>query len=441
MSFVPIGKNKNAKGTRGHVLSTQHITEEGDPKEGIVVPLGLPELRIVRQAWQTDGSICVEVLARTEQATCPHCQQICHKIHDRRARKKRDRPLGEHQVQLILWKRRFRCETCQATFTESDSVCGRKRRTTVRLREQVGKQACRQPVAHVAAEALVGPRFVQECFQSMASQTIEHNGGQVDEAGSLPTPRFLGIDEFAVHKGHRYETILCDLEKRRVLEVSAGRTLEEVVALLGRLSAPEAVEAVSMDMSASFRPAVKQCLPHAQIVVDHFHVIQHVMKAFRKVVSSWAHKKEGMILLHRKQYLFLRPSEALTREQQEERARIGTQLPLLEAAWQLKEELRHWYATATAATAKEQLDQWIEKVRKEGPDPMRKALSAFVRWKEEILAFFLFLPTDRLSNGFVEGKNNRTKALMRQAYGYRNRRHLRLRILLGNVTKPLSHSP
>jgi outer membrane protein assembly factor BamB len=61
---------------------------------------------------------------------------------------------------------------------------------------------------------------------------------------------------------------------------------------------------------------------------------------------------------------------------------------------------------------------------------LRKALSAFCNWRQEILAFFDFLPT-RLSNGFVEGKNNRTKALMRQGYGSANRRHLRLRILLG----------
>jgi len=63
------------------------------------------------------------------------------------------------------------------------------------------------------------------------------------------------------------------------------------------------------------------------------------------------------------------------------------------------------------------------------PKELRKALSAFRDWRQEMLAFFDFLPT-RLSNGFVEGKNNRTKALMRQGYGYRNRRHLRLRILL-----------
>ena len=61
---------------------------------------------------------------------------------------------------------------------------------------------------------------------------------------------------------------------------------------------------------------------------------------------------------------------------------------------------------------------------------MRTALSAFRDWRQEILAFFDFLPV-RLSNGFIEGKNNRTKALMRQGYGYRNRHHLRLRILLG----------
>ena len=140
-----------------------------------------------------------------------------------------------------------------------------------------------------------------------------------------------------------------------------------------------------------------------------------------------------MILLHRKQHLFLRAKETLTEQQEQERARIAAHLPSLDVAWQLKEALRSWYATATAADAGAQLDCWLQQVRERGPEPMQKALSAFVHWREEILAFFRFLPTHRLSNGFVEGKNNRTKALMRQAYGYRNRRHLRLRILLGDV--------
>lgn len=101
-------------------------------------------------------------------------------------------------------------------------------------------------------------------------------------------------------------------------------------------------------------------------------------------------------------------------------------------AWLLKEELRTCYATATRTTAAQELDAWIAKVQRQGPEQLRKTLSAFKNWRDEILAFFQFLPT-RLSNGFVEGKNNRTKALVRQAYGYRNRCHLRLRILLGDV--------
>ena len=151
------------------------------------------------------------------------------------------------------------------------------------------------------------------------------------------------------------------------------------------------------------------------------------------MLSSWAHKKEGIILLHRKQHLFLRPKEDLTQEDARERERIGTRLPILEKAWQLKEALRTWYATATVADAAGQLDAWIKHVQQEGPAALREALSPFKIWRQEILAFFQFLPI-LVSNGFVEGKNNRTKTMMRQAYGYRNRYNLRMRILLGADT-------
>jgi len=150
------------------------------------------------------------------------------------------------------------------------------------------------------------------------------------------------------------------------------------------------------------------------------------------VVSAWVHRREGQILLHRKQHLFLRAHEELTEKQQHERDHIASCLPALAIAWMLKEALRTWYATSTVETAENGLDAWIKLVREHGPDPMRQALSAFAKWKPEILAFFQFLPT-RISNGFVEGKNNRTKTLMRQAYGYRNFQNLRLRILTGDV--------
>ena len=415
-----------------HTIDGQRAREI-EANQGIIVPLDLPEFEILSQCIGADESIEVQVRGRYESQTCPCCGEESAKVHDTRKRVKRDITLREYQVYLIVHKRRFRCATCRKPFTETDSACGRYKRTTERFRDQIAKQACQRPLTHVAQEVQVGPRFVHGCLQAWIEEKLRKKGRTLDEQIKLPTPQILGIDEFALRKGHHYDTILCDLESRDVLEVGDGRKKEEVIELLGRLSNPDAVKAVSMDMSASFRPAVAAALPKAQIVVDHFHVIQHVMKAFRKVLSSWAHKKEGIVLLHGKQHLFLRAKEDLTEEETREREKIGARLPLLEKAWLLKEALRAWYATATVADAAERLDAWIKQVQQEGPDALQKALSPFKNWRHEILAFFQYLPI-LVSNGFVEGKNNRTKAMMRQAYGYRNRYNLRMRILLGSGT-------
>ncbi len=415
-------------------MPSQHITgggsAQGEPKqEGIVVPLELGDLRILKHEMQSDGSIEVEVIATTDRARCPHCQGVSVKVHDTRPRRKRDIPLREHRIVLVLLKRRFRCLKCRRSFTEPDQACGKRQRTTKRLREHIGKQARSRPVSHVAAEMKVGPRLVQSCLEEVAQVELAKRNLSLDETCPLPTPRYLGIDEFARRKGHRYDTILCDLDAHQVLEISAGRTKDEVSHLLERLSHCDAVEAVSMDMSITFREAVQLTLPHARIVADHFHVIQHVNKAVNKVLGRWAKKEEGKKALDGQRHLFLWNQEDLSAEEELTRAILVAAFPEIGIAWQLKEALRTWYATTTATTAAAELDVWIATVKRDGPTELRKALSAFRNWRQEILAFFDFLPT-RLSNGFVEGKNNRTKALMRQGYGYRNRRNLRLRILL-----------
>ena len=411
------------------VPALQEPSNERTAREGIVVPLELAEFHILRQEVQRDGSIEVEVIGINERAYCPHCGRICIKVHDTRLRRKRDRSLRDHAVVLVVHKRRFKCWSCRRNFTEPDQACGRYRRTTVRLREHIGQQARLQPIAHVAKAFEVGPRFVQACLETVAEPELAKRGLSVQESEKLPTPRYLGIDEYARRKGHRYDTILFDLEGRKVLEVSAGRKKEEVVSLLERLDKCEAVEAVSMDMSSPFREAVQLCLPQARIVADHFHVIQHVGKALNKVIGRCAKKEPGKQALEGQRHLFLRNRENLSAEEEQSRATLAARFPEIAAAWHLKEALRTWYATASATTAQAGLDAWIASVKDDGPAEMRKALSAFRNWRREILAFFDFLPT-RLSNGFVEGKNNRTKALMRQGYGYRKRRHLRLRILL-----------
>lgn len=397
---------------------------------GICVPLELPGLRIVAQRRTAAGELEVTVIGAQTRAPCPACGQLSAKQHDVRSRRKRDVTLGAFPVVLILRKRRFRCFTCERVFTEVDTACGWRRRTTARLRETLGEQAQSRPVAHVAAAYHVGPRLVRACLTQVVEQQLRADGRSLAEESALPTPRYLGIDEFARRKGQRYDTILCDLERRRVLEVSGGRTQAEVVHLLERLDDPERVAAVSMDMCLTFREAVRLCLPRAQIVADHFHVVQHVGKALARVFRRCAQTAEGRAALRGKRHLFVRRRETLDADEEQTRTRLAAAFPDLAAAWQAKEDLRAWYTSVTAQTAAAGLDIWIASVTQTGPDELRRTLSAFQTWREEILAFFAFLPM-RISNGFVEGKNNRTKTLMRQAYGYRNRRSLRARILGG----------
>ena len=151
------------------------------------------------------------------------------------------------------------------------------------------------------------------------------------------------------------------------------------------------------------------CLPRARIVADHFPVVQQVGKALAQVLGRGVRREVRRAALKGHHHLFLPAVEDWEPEEAATRAQLAASFPDLDAA--------------------AGLDAWIVGVQREGPAELVQALSALCTWRAEILNFFAFLPT-RISNGFVEGKNNRTKALMRQAYGYRNHQHLRLRLLL-----------
>ena len=103
LSFVGRGfEEKNNRVKENKPLPSQHITEEPPTKEGVLVPLDLPELHILSQERRENGTLRIGVIATTTQVACPHCQKMCVKIHDTRKRKKRDSSLQGHQVELRM---------------------------------------------------------------------------------------------------------------------------------------------------------------------------------------------------------------------------------------------------------------------------------------------------------------------------------------------------
>ena len=98
-------------------MPQQHSTEEkANQEQGMVVPLELAGLRLLTQELQPDGTLRIEVIGTNERASCPHCQNVCVKQHDVRPRSKRDVPLREHRVEVVLYKRRFWCVRCHKAF-------------------------------------------------------------------------------------------------------------------------------------------------------------------------------------------------------------------------------------------------------------------------------------------------------------------------------------
>jgi transposase len=157
--------------------------------QSLLVPLGLPGFQMLKQTLTQEGGLEVTSISSTDRATCPRCGRLSPKQSDRRLRRTRDVPLARRQVSLLLVKRRFWCLTCRRAFTEPDTICGWRRRTTERLRDAIGTQACSRPIAHVAAELDVGPRLVQRCLERVAEGRLSKPGRTLETQTPLPTPR------------------------------------------------------------------------------------------------------------------------------------------------------------------------------------------------------------------------------------------------------------
>lgn len=386
----------------------------------IKVPLGLAAVRMVRQEIGPGGDLRIVVVRTTERERCPRCGRVATKRHDARERVKADVPLGGRTVTLVLVRRRFRCGGCRRAFSEPEPLCGERRRLTCRLRERLGQECRHQTVERVAAVYAVSPTTVRRALaEQVAAQQTE----------DTEPIRVLGIDEFSLRKGHRYATGLHDLSRRRVVDAIKGRTKAQVQEALERLTHPEEIAVVSMDMAGNFRAAVQEALPHAAIVADKFHVVKRVTEALREVWQRLLRGKDPEDRLRTDGKLVLRARERLSAEQEGRLRPLLGRYPLLRRAFLLKEDFRRWYRQASAKDARLELRAWQRTLVEVEDLPEFRALAGmFALWQEEILNYF----THRVTQGYVEGKNNLAKALERRAFGYRNVDNLRAHLCLAD---------
>ena len=388
----------------------------------IAVRLGLSQLKILWQR-ELDDHIEVTVIYRRGEATCPRCGKATTKEHDRRLQCKQDRRLRDKVVFLRLMKRRFRCLGCDKVFTEPDEVFGSRRRSSYRFREYLGREALHQTVKRTAQKEKVGEGLVRRCVAEEIGKRL--GAREVEE-----TPEFIGLDEFSVKRRRLYHTAICNLVKGEVMEVVEGQGRQKVEEYLDSLPEPEKVRGVAMDMHEPFRQAVQMCLPLAKVVVDKFHLIRHINGALDKVRSKLqgGNRRGKRGDLFRSRYTLLKGAERLADWEKERLNQLFYRYPELRRAWTLKESFRAWYGETNRSKAEEGLGLLEERIANDSLPEFKELLHTFTNWRDEILNYFDY----RITNGFVEGKNNRIKTIKRMAYGYRNMDNFRLRILAAN---------
>lgn len=243
--------------------------------------------------------------------------------------------------------------------------------------------------------------------------------------------RHIAIDEISTKKGHKYLTIVMDLESGAVVFVGDGKGADALSPFWKRLKASHAkVEAVAIDMSAAYYQAVSDHLPDAAIVFDWFHIVKLLndkLSQLRRDLYREATDQLQKKVLKGIRWLLLKRSENLD-DQRNESERLNAALQLnepLATAYYLKEYLQQLWDHKTRTAANRFLDDWIGLAEASGIRVLKTFARTLARYRTGILAWY----DHPISTGPLEGTNNKIKTLKRQAYGFRDQQYFKLKIM------------
>lgn len=227
----------------------------------------------------------------------------------------------------------------------------------------------------------------------------------------------LGIDEVSSKKGHHYVTHAVDLAERRVVHATVGKdkkTIEKIRKYLeSKGCAAEQIKDVCIDLSPSFISGVTKEFENAAITFDRFHVKQMLQKAMDEVRK--AERKEHDILKGHK-YLFLKNNANLSAKQKQQRNELIELLPTIGKAYRLKVLFDDFWEFEDTEEAAAFLTFWCDLVDESKIFPLIKFANSVRSHWSGILKFV----ESKISNGILEGINNKIQLAKRRARGYRN---------------------
>ena len=395
--------------------------------------LDIPGVRVL-SVEINEQEINLQVESTQHWAICHKCGRRATEHHcDGEKLRLRHLPVFNRPVYLTLQTKRYRCLHCndrptttqRGDWYDTDAHC-----TTAfadhRLLEVVGSTLSEVERKHGVS------------YHVLRGLLLRRVSARVDWT-KIKQLRILGIDDISLLKGHRdfVTTVSTQDEAGHPvgLAVLDGREKETVAAFLPSL--PEElraqVEQACTDMYAGDANAVKEVWPHADLVIDRF----HVAKGYRSAVDDLrkSEMKEVKASLKPEEdagfkgvmWMLRRNSDDLTTEEQQLLELLFEGSPLLRKAYKLREKLTAIFETKdTKESARQAIHSSIQSVKCSGLACFDKFLVTLDNWMDEITNYFI----SRQTSGWVEGFNNKIKVLKRRCYGINSAEMLFRRLFL-----------
>lgn len=243
--------------------------------------------------------------------------------------------------------------------------------------------------------------------------------------------RQLGIDETAARRGHRYLTVVADLERQQVEFVTEHRKRESIDRFYQTRPKEswEQVEAIAMDMWEPYYSSTLAHVPGAaeKIIFDRFHVMQHLGEAVdrvRRQEHGQFLKAEGESPLRKTKYLWLFSRENIPEERFEDFHALLQKNLKVARAWMLKELLREMWKYRYAGNARRFFEEWYASAIRSRLAPIKKVARMLRGHVKNLVTY----AKHRITNAVTEGINSKIQAIKKTACGFRNMEHFKIAI-------------
>ena len=382
---------------------------------------GLRTVECSRTEYKDNG-IVLKVQTREDKLCCPECGSKKITRNGYTVRRFRCVPIGRKPVYIDMRVQRVKCCSCGCDQQERIPFTTGKRHTTHRLERLVIDLMKMMTISETAAYLGLSWSTVKDIHKNH----LQRNYASPD----ISKVRFIGIDAFAVRKGHVYKTIVVDLDTGHIIPVGDGKDADALPNIIKRIKKYNVnSEYVATDLSAAFISAVKKNLHKAQLVFDHFHVKKIVNDKVDKLRRSLYNNKvyaEQRNVIKGIRWLLLKNGEDIktdtAKKQLEEALKINEPLA---KAYYLKEKITLVWGQLDKEAARAWLYDWSrEAIRSEVTQMIKAGMSMF-KHREGRLAWYDM----RITTAMVEGINNKIKVMKREACGFTDDRYFGLRLL------------